>query len=240
MHPESRPAYLAENLEHLFHHWESQRKSAEVVESKSPKPRRPFTIAISGEAGTQSSLVAREAGRRLGWQVYDRELLELIGQDMGVRAALLESVDQRRQSWILEAAQGLLAAPMKSDWGALVSQSGYVHHLINTVLALGAHGECVIVGRGAGFILPSETTLRVRLIGLSRQRIAALSHNLGVSEREAARKVRTIDREQAHFIKDYFTRDVSDPRNFDMLLNVSRFTVPLCAQTIVEALHGLE
>ncbi|MGE5388460.1 MAG: hypothetical protein ACM3NE_06195, partial [Hyphomicrobiales bacterium] len=43
-----------------------------------PRPCKPetppsFTIALSREAGSGGTLVAREIGRRLNWPVYDRE-----------------------------------------------------------------------------------------------------------------------------------------------------------------------
>jgi hypothetical protein len=108
-------------------------------------------------------------------QVYDHELLQWIAQEMHVRTSLLQSVDERRQSWPLETAEAFLTASRESDSQAMVSESGYVRHLVQTVLALGVHGECVIVGRGAAFILPAETTLRVRLVAPVKQRIATLA-----------------------------------------------------------------
>ena len=104
-----------------------------------------------------------------------------------------------------------LSGPVKSDSSFLASESAYVHHLVETVLALGILGECVIVGRGAAFILPAATTLRrVRLVGPVRERITALSRKLGITEPEAARQVRTIDRERTDFVEDHFFKDPSD------------------------------
>jgi hypothetical protein len=48
--------------------------------------------------------------------------------------------------------------------------AAYVHHLSQAILSLGAHGRCVIIGRGAAQILPAQTTLRVRLIGPRERR----------------------------------------------------------------------
>jgi cytidylate kinase len=232
------PEHVTETLHHLYSHWESRRKAADAQRRASLPPGELFTIALAREAGTQGTLIAREVGNRLGWQVYDHELLERIAVDMGLRTALLESLDERRQSWLLETAKAFLSAPTKGEWGA-VTESAYVHHLIKVILALGVYGECVIVGRGASFILPAKTTLRVRLIGPVRDRVATWSHNLGVSEREAAQQVRTIDRERADFVQDHFFKDPADPRNYDLLLNVARFSVARSAEVIAEALHRL-
>src|SRR5262245_6721096 len=60
----------------------------------------PLTITIAREAGTTGTGVGHEVGSRLGWEVYDHELLERMARDMGRRVALLEQVDERRQSWM--------------------------------------------------------------------------------------------------------------------------------------------
>jgi hypothetical protein len=191
---------------------------------------------LSREVGTQGTLIAQEVGRLLSWPVYDHELLERIAQDMGLRTSLLESVDEHQQSLLLEMAEAFLSAPGGSVWEPLVTESGYVHHLVKVVLALGVHGESVIVGRGAAFILRPETTLRVRLVGRLRERVTVYSRQHQISEQEAAGQVRTIDRERTDFVQDHFSQDPCDPRNYDLVLNGPRLTVRHNAELIVEAL----
>jgi cytidylate kinase len=227
---------LGSTVERLSQHWESKRKK-EAGEGHSGVPH--FSIALEREAGTLGTSLAVELGKRLGWQVYDHELLERIAEDMGVRVALLESVDEKRQSWILESVEAFLSAPEKSAWVSSVSECAYVRHLVETVLALAAHGNCIIVGRGAAFILPCETTLRVRLVGPVTTRIANLSRTLDVSEEEASRRIQTIDRERKHFIWDHFLKDPTECRHYDMVLNVGRFSLAAEAAIIIESLNQL-
>ena len=138
----------------LIRHWEARRRAAaRHSPALSPHPSA-LTVTLTREAGTEGPTVGQEVGTRLGWPVYDHALLERIAQEMGLRTTLLESVDEKRHgTWLTEAFEALMAIPT-------VNESAYVQHLIKTILALGVHGECVIVGRGAGHILPPETTLR--------------------------------------------------------------------------------
>ncbi len=242
MNQESSQRHLVDGaksqlIEELRQRWRP--RATAVQRDVSPLPSLPFSIAISREAGTQGTAVAREVGRVLGWPVYDHELLEHVAREMGLRKDLLESLDERRQSWLLERVQGFLSAPSKSEWG-FVSESAYVHHLIQTVIALGVYGECVLVGRGSAFILPIETTLRVRLVGPVKERIVALSHMLKISNAEAARRVRTIDRERNDFVRDHFLKDATDPRGFDLVLNALRLSSFQLAELIIEGLHRLQ
>lgn len=223
---------VSELAERACQHWEAKRLAAAATPHfESPLPHA-FSIALSREIGTQASQVAQELGRLLGWQVYDRQLLERIAQDMGLRTELLESVDERRQSWRAEIVQGLMAVPY-------VTEDGFAHHLVETVSALGAHGECVLVGRGSAFILPAATTLRVRLIGSVPERVAAWGQMLGISEQKAAEQIRKLDRVQADFLKHHFHKDPADPGNYDLVLNAPRLSVVQLAELIVEAYRRL-
>jgi cytidylate kinase len=152
---------------------------------------------------------------------------------MHLRTKLLESVDERHTSWLVECAESFSQVP-------LVSESAYVRHLIQTILSLGSHGSCVIVGRGAAHILPPVTTLRVRLVGDREDRITALARELGIAHEEASRRIDVIERERIAFSKDHFHKDPGDPQNFDLALNSSCFSYSECAQLIIEALHRLE
>jgi cytidylate kinase len=223
---------VSELLDKAFQHWQARRRAAAAETYIEPITPHAFSIALSREAGTQATAVAQEVGRLLGWQVYDRELLEKMAQDMGLRTNLLESVDERRQNWLTEALQGLMSV-------SFASECDFAHHLIKTVLALGTHGECVLVGRGAAFILPPATTLRVRLVGSMQERVAAWGQMLGISEQKAAEQVRKLDRLQADFLQYHFRKTLTDPCNFDLVLNAPRLSVVQLAELIVEALRRL-
>lgn len=189
-----------------------------------------FTIALSHEAGTPAAEVAQEVGRRLGWPVYDRELPERIARELALPVALVEEIDERRQNWLLECIEAFVSATE-------LSESRYVRRLIGVVRSLGEQGRCVIVGRGAAYILPPHTTLRVRLVGSREDRIAAVSRRLHLDFSAAARKVEEINHERSRFIRDHFHADAAKARNYDLVLNTSQWTSADCADFILQALH---
>ena len=216
-------------LEHLCRHWEERQKSDAAHPESSDGPRA-MTIALSREAGVLGTGVAHEVGGLLGWPVYDHELLERVAEDLGVRTKLLESVDERRVGWLTETFESVLGVPH-------VSESAYVHGLVKTILALGSHGQCIIVGRGAAFILPAQRTLRVRLVAPREDRVAALSKRLNLSESEANARLAVMDRERKEFVQEHLFKDPTDPQNYDLVINFSRFGVSGCAQLTVHALQ---
>jgi len=205
-----------------------------AVQEKGEGATRPsFTIALTRETGGRATSVARVLGARLGWAVYDHEILERIAQEMKVHPRILQRVDERHASLLHEFIESFGSGPS-------VSEGAYVRHLGMTLRALGARGECIIVGRGAAHFLPPQTTLRVRLTALLEDRIATMSRELGVPRDQAAQHVEATDRARVRFIKDYFHKDTTDPQNYDLVLNTSRFSVDECAELIVEALRRLQ
>ena len=216
---------LAEQLHHVCRHWETRRQAA--------ASHRAYTITISRQAGGQGTGVAHEVGRRLGWPVYDHELLERISQETGLRTSLLESIDEKRKGWLQEALESAMKIPM-------VSENAYAHQLVKIVLALGAHGECVIVGRGASHILPAATTLRVRLIAPLEKRAEVMSQQLGISRKLAEQQIAATDQERRSFVQAHFRKDPVDPENYDVIFNTAHFSTAECAGLIVDVLHTVQ
>src|SRR6476619_4257146 len=67
-----------------------------------PRPVGPnaVTIAIRREAGARGGTVARRVGKRLGWQVYDQELLEFLCANEVARQSVLADVPLDAIAWV--------------------------------------------------------------------------------------------------------------------------------------------
>ncbi|HTU89520.1 MAG TPA: cytidylate kinase-like family protein [Gemmataceae bacterium] len=227
----NRHHHSARALAETIVHANSYRQSHEEARLTPDSPS--LTIALSRQVGAGGTSIATEIGNRLGWPVYDHALLERIAAEMHLRTQLLESVDERHMPWLTDSLNSFSQSPS-------VSSSSYVRHLIQTILSLGAHGSCIIVGRGSPYILPPAATLRVRIIADREHRVVGLSRESGISRAEADAQLDRIDRERLAFIKDHFLKDPRDSQNFDVVLNSSCFSYAECADLIIEALHRLE
>src|SRR5881392_3313234 len=69
------------------------------------------TIAISRQVGARGAAVAQALGARLGWRVYDHELLDRIAQEMNVEVAALKSLDEQGTNWLQDSLESLGGAP---------------------------------------------------------------------------------------------------------------------------------
>jgi cytidylate kinase len=198
-----------------------------LVKPVAPIPAR-LTVAISREAGSRGGTIARRVGKKLGWQVYNQELLEYIAQEGAFRQDVLESLPDAAARWAAERLQRVLREQTLSQHPSIVE-------LARVILALGAQGEVVLIGRGAGYILPPETTLNVRIIAPLAERVAYMSQWLRLTVEESAEQVRQRDARRAEFLSTHFHRQPGDIYQYDVLLNSSLLGEDLCAELIAQA-----
>jgi cytidylate kinase len=195
-----------------------------------PVPGMKFSIAISRETGAGGKRLARALGARLGWNVYDHELLEEIAADLQVRVGLLEAVDERHVNWLQERMEAFAAVPY-------VSESAYVRQLIETLLSISVRGNAVIVGRGAAHILSHGSTLAIRVVSKFDDRVENLVRELSLARDASARLIRATDAQRVRFVRDHFQCDPTDPVQYDLVVNTSRFNIEQSVELVVEALE---
>ncbi len=222
------------SIEILVNRWmlksEQQRKLAN--EAKFPELGFRPVIAISREYGSGRGLViGRLVAEQLRFDFYEKNLVEQIAASAHVRARIVESLDER----LLDKISEFIANAFET--GAFTG-SEYLHHLSRVVLAIGHHGEAVIMGRGAQFILQPQHTLRVRLIASLEIRQRQIAEEKGITEKEARAEILAIDAERAAFCRRHFNQDVTDPANYDLILNYGVLSPELCAELIERAFRG--
>jgi cytidylate kinase len=187
-----------------------------------------LTIAISREAGARGNTIAKRAGAKLGWQVYSQELLEYMAQEGTFRQQVLDQLPAGAGDWV----EGQLERLLKEQ---NISANPSVIELARMILSLGVQGEAILLGRGAGSILPQASTLHVRLVAPVQDRIAYMSQWLRLTMDEAAEQVRKRDQRRAEFLATHFHRTASDLYQYDMALNTSLLGEERSAEIICEA-----
>jgi hypothetical protein len=190
--------------------------------------KHPLTIALNRQAGSRGAEIARAAGARLGWPVYDHELLQIIAAEKGLHARLVEQLDERSISWL----EGMVLAFGTRQGGR---EGAYFRALLELFGSLSKMGHSIIVGRGAAHVLPPETTLRVRVIADRPARVAQVQRGQSLSAAEAERWIDTTDHERQRFSRHYFSADVTDPMLYDLVLRSDRLGADECAAVIAQA-----
>jgi len=193
-------------------------------------------LLVSRERGSGGSRVARLAGERLGRQVFDREILDQIAELAHIRLQLTESVDEQTRSKLENNSQ----TELKPEG---IGDETYLRYLRQVVMTLGHHGDVVLVGRGAQYLLPSQCALRVRVVAPLEVRVQRMAERAALSLTEAQARVEKFDAERAGFVRSCFQRDAHSPLNYDLVINTCEISSEAAADVVVTALRtklGLE
>jgi cytidylate kinase len=91
------------------------------------------------------------------------------------------------------------------------------------------------VGRGAGYILPRETTFRVRVIAPLEYRIESMMKIRNLSRDEAQKYIEKRDADRIAFVRKYFQTDAMDPLNYDLVINTEKVGIDGSADTVLIA-----
>ena len=190
-----------------------------------PTHPRGLTVALSREAGARGTTIARKVGELLGWQVFDQEVLDYLQLDDTGRARLLADIPPSARAW----ADAHLAR-LRRD--RRIDPAPETVEMLRLVLAVAARGDVVIVGRGAGHLLPPETTLHVRVVAPFDARANYLAQSLRLTRDEATAEVRRRDDRRATFLTRAVFQEPADLSAYDVVVNSTRLGIEGAAQVV--------
>jgi cytidylate kinase len=112
----------------------------------------------------------------------------------------------------------------------------YLKHLMKVIGAIGEHGRAIIVGRGANFAVPPQNSLRLRIVALQKFRIANEARVFDVKTEDARRRIIRTESDRRAFIRKYFNADITDPINYDMVINTGALEIDKAVEAVITAL----
>ena len=108
-------------------------------------------ITIGRQFGSGGHEIGRRLASKLGYKLYDKELLKLQAQNSGIAEKVLESYDERPTSSLLYSIV-MDVYPSMNYVGSSLNQQVYQAQF-DAIRGLRDKGSSVIVGRGADYLL---------------------------------------------------------------------------------------
>jgi cytidylate kinase len=210
-------------IEEQVRRWEILRKGQSEVK---PLP----VVTLSREPGSGGKFVAEAVAERLGLDVFHQKLINAMAENADTSTRVIRTLDERGIS-------------MLEDWVSVAISDRhlwpdeYASMMMKVIGTIGRHGRAIIVGRGANFVLPPENRFRVRIIAPFEKRVACVAKDYGISKQEAKQRVLRTESDRKAFIRKYFYSDISNPANYDMVLNTGTLSVDSAAAAICSAIN---
>ncbi|HQL89107.1 MAG TPA: cytidylate kinase-like family protein [Syntrophales bacterium] len=207
---------------------------AKIVQEQMEKWQREkarenaFTITISRQAGAGGSEIARVLAKKTKMDLMAGQIIQHVAESSKMSTKVVETLDEKAittmESWI----NSMFVS--RHLW-----PSDYLKHLTRVIATIGRHGNAIIVGRGAGYILPPETTFRVKIIAPLEYRIQSMMRIRNLSRAEAQSYIEKRDGDRIAFVKKYFQADAMDPLNYDLVINTEKVGIEGAVDTILIA-----
>ena len=213
----SQPPNLGQLIDRQVSRWDSKRSAPvegmpAILGTPAHRSEGPW-ITVSTQLGAGGRDLAARLGSRLGWQVFDKEILQEIARNTNTRDKVLSRLDEHAIG-ALEDYVNQLFVP-----GSL-GQSAYVVEMTRVVWAIARHGEAIVLGRGANWLLDPRFGVRVRAVAPIEKRVEWLKRTQGLSTAEAIRRVEEDNEDRARFTRQVFRRDIDDPLGYDLVVNL--------------------
>lgn len=190
----------------------------------------PYVITISREAGAGGSEIARRLAEELKMDLMGGQIIKRVAENAKMSTNVVETLDEKAVSRVDSMINSLFVSRH-------LSPDSYLRHLTWVIGTIGEHGNAIVVGRGANFILPKEKTFRVRFIAPKEYRVQHFMKSRGMTKAEATKYVEKRDEDRKGYIKNYFKADASDPSYYDMVINTEVTGIEGAVKTVVSSFH---
>ncbi|MDO5417246.1 MAG: cytidylate kinase-like family protein [Lachnospiraceae bacterium] len=179
-------------------------------------------ITIGRQFGSGGSEIGELTANALGIPFYDRELIEMASQEMGIDSFDLERVDETAMSrFRILRPDPAAAINAVTGYGMPLNDSMYLTQRI-LIEKLAEKGPCVFVGRCADVILKDRhPCVNVFICASKKDRIARITERYFISERQAAEAIRKVDRKRRFYYESYTDAEWGSIDSHQALLNVS-------------------
>jgi hypothetical protein len=171
-------------------------------------------ITLTFHYGSGGDVIAQKLAEKMNLAIYNQEILEGISELCNADPEAVKMIDtgqKLKDFWMYRVVGGKNFSPKV-----------FKRHLVNVLHGLASMGECIIVGRGAHFVLNDDSVINLRIVGSEKECIKRVCEQTGVDEDKARLEVQEKNASPGKFLWDMFKTRLNDPTMFDLIINTDR------------------
>jgi cytidylate kinase len=197
-------------------------------------------LTISREYGSGGAEIAHLIARDLGWRLVDKELMDEISRKANVSASEAAAFDERVDPWfhrITRSIWGLGIDGVSAIAPVDMFDAGRAADVTKQVIEEACRaGQCVIVGRGAQFILQNRKDVFHAFIYASfEDRVRRIKQRIEPGQNAEA-LVRSMDAERLEYIRLHYKQNRLNPHLYDVMINSKDYPLEKVAQLILSTM----
>ncbi len=190
-------------------------------------------ITISRQFGSGGRTIGKMVAERLGIPFYDKELVEKVADETGLDKAFIEENGEFSPSKSFFSFAMAQTVPSMNNG---LSISDFIFCAQRQVILKLAEEPCVIVGRGADYILRDrDDVFDVFVFSDMAARAERIVRLYGESEKKPEQRLNDKDKKRKIYYKHYTDREWGDAKNYDLCLNSGKMGIEKCVDLIIDA-----
>ncbi len=168
-----------------------------------------FVITIVREYGSGGRFVGELLAKELNVKFYDKELIRLASIKSGLSENYISDNEQIKNNYNLY---------YNNDDKIFITESDIIKSI--------AKEPCIIIGRCADYILKEKNNVyKIFLYSDYDNKINRCMKYYGLTESEASKKIKIIDRARARHYQYYTNQKWKDFTNYDLVINVDKLVL---------------
>ena len=179
-------------------------------------------ITIGRQFGSGGHELGEELSKLLDIPLYDRDLVEMAAEKMGLSEISVEEVDESVLNTLLSAYSYPTRAASLAGYGLPLNESTYLAQtgIIETLVK---KGPCIIVGRCGDFVLRDHPKcLSLFVCASMEDRQKRIAERYGLSDKEAATAIKRTDRRRKNYYETYTDQSWGSIDSHQLLINISK------------------
>jgi cytidylate kinase len=198
-------------------------------------------VSVEREFGSGASYIAEKLAKRLGWELLDQSLTQKIAKLAQVEPEAVHRCDEHNDPVLYRLAKVFARGSYEQALPIPGRESFDTDRMVQLVTQVieeaGAKGNCVIVGRGAPWILRNRPDAFHVFVYAPREDKIKRVRSQGYTVAEANELVDSVDQDRKAFIKRYFGKEWPTRELYNMMIN-SHMGEDLVVDTILDTMRS--
>ncbi len=191
-------------------------------------------ITIGREFGSGGREFGRKLAALLNFPYYDREIITEISKRTSLSEKYVQNIAENKPIIPFPIHTGRTFFAVMPDYGQSVQAEQH-----NIIREAASKSDCVIVGRGADYILRELHPFRIFVYSDTESKIKRCRENQSndyehseMSEKELAKRIEQINRARSEYYGFYTGQKWGDKANYDLCVNTSFITPDKLAEAV--------
>lgn len=194
-------------------------------------------ITIGREFGSGGRELGRLIAEILGIAYYDREIITEISKRTSLSETYIQHITEHKPIIPFPIHTGRTFWTVMPDFNHPVHQEQH-----NIIREIAQKSDCVIVGRGADYILRDERPFRLFVYSDMASKIKRCQLNessdyekgSALPEKELRRRIEQLNKSRSEYYEFYTGRKWGDKINYDLCINTTNFEIKIIAEAVAK------